>query len=695
MYETSTAIVNSEDRKKELYHSVINDLTSVSPIFNDFLIERNKNFDFYKGKHWTDEEELDHIDQDRIPYVFNEVQRVIEHLVGTQQQTRLDSRIVAREKGDEAKAELQSYIIKWVEQVNSMSKIESEVFLEMLLGGAACTVNTWKMEDIEYGYPCVEVIPIAEMKWDLHSIKEDMSDCRWQARTMNLTRIDVKEMFPEHVDIIDKAPGIPYPIYTVYGEEKTEYQKRVETIGAYSSVDREIIRVIEHYEKRKKPNYIVSDLLADKTYTFPKEQEALDFLSGLQEGYIEQGETMIMPDGESAIQMNEILVPCFYQTIIISDQVIEYNELQITSFPYTIAFAYFKDGEWWSFAKSLVSPQIFLNRSISLWDNIMGRSTKNAMGVIESALGNNWTAEDVRRELSSLAPVIPMKREGAIFPLPNLAVNNQLFQNVSYAIERINDYAGGKNALGLQENAAESGKAIMARASQGGVGKLPLFEKLKLWREQVTLKLLWYINNIMPIKQVYRIIGYGNEVSYINLDDGVLDTFREIKTDVIVDESVESATMKERYFNQFMEIVGRVALPPEIVQAFLLEHSNLPAKTKREIEEKIQWLAKFNQEQAQTAAEQKLQKEVEDAIAKSKLKEQMLRGEQVDDLNNEIKNKQRNIKAKLTELDQLRLLAEQQNAGLDEKSPIMSSTDNTQEAQGAISSQIQGALQRG
>lgn len=288
-----------------------------------------------------------------------------------------------------------------------------------------------------------------------------------------------------------------------------------------------------------------------------------------------------------------------------------------------------------------------------------------------------------------------MKTGDAIFPLPDTKANAQLFQNVEYAIGRINEYGGGKNALGLQENSAESGKAIMARASQGGVGRLPLFEKLKNWRESTTLKMVWYVSNIMPIKQVFRIIGYDGEVSYIDLDDGILDTFREIKTDVIVEESVQSSTMKERYFNQFMEIVGRVALPPEIVQAFLLEHSNLPAKTKREIEEKIQWLAKFNEEQAQTQAQQKLQKEVEDAIAKTKLKEQMLMGEQLKDSENEIKNKQRSIKAQMTELEQLVMMAQNSNADISDKSKIINSTDNVQEAQGVVGSQNQGALLRG
>ena len=74
---------------------------------------RNRNLAFKKGDQWSDVELEAFEMQYRPPYVFNEIQAKVNHLVGTQTKTRLDARVVGREKGDEASAELMSFLLKW------------------------------------------------------------------------------------------------------------------------------------------------------------------------------------------------------------------------------------------------------------------------------------------------------------------------------------------------------------------------------------------------------------------------------------------------------------------------------------------------------------------------------------------------------------------------------------------------------
>jgi hypothetical protein len=230
----------------------------------------------------------------------------------------------------------------------------------------------------------------------------------------------------------------------------------------------------------------------------------------------------------------------------------------------------------------------------------------------------------------------------------------------------MNDYSGGKNAMGLQENAAESGRAVLARAEQGGVSKLPLFDALRRWRMQITQRVVWYIQNFMSPKQIMRLIGEDRDVHYIELDDSLLNTLKEIKIDVIVDEAVKSETMKERNFQQILQFSQLAGLPPEIAIPIYLEYSSLPETKKDEIRGQMEFYQQYMQTQAQQANEQKIMEEVERSMQKKQVKDNMMYGEEVAKSGEEVKRQEKELMSRSKNLQNMKMKVqeEQQEANM-------------------------------
>lgn len=663
------------ENENKLLHKIYKDFEVAAPIFEDKQKARNKNIEYYSNKQWSDSERAAHEQQFRKAFVFNEIQHKVDHLIGTQTQTRLDSSIQARERTDEAAAELLSHIVKWVEQINSIEYVETDVFSQALLGGFGAAVVRWEMEDVNYGYPVVESVPPNELFWDPNFKKPDLSDARWLGRLVYKTRMEVLEMFPQYEKQISRArtSDVGSQIASRLNIERTDYQDDVMTqMSTYSdhTEGRDILEVIEHYERFKRYVYVVADDISGRIDKFTDEGDAESYYDGLVDEYTKQGMTLLNPDGTPRVVLITNSTDAIQQTVIIGDQILYSKPIAYPDFPYVLNFAYLIDGEYWGFVDSLIDPQDLVNRFFSQWDYQLGTSSKNAVTVMDTLLPRGFGLEDFRREFSSTTPVIPVLSHEAMQQHQNVPVNPELFQGIMFGIGRMNDYAGGRNALGLQENAAESGRAVIARAEAGGTSRLPLFDKLRLWRRNVTLRIVWLIKNYMPTGQMLRIIGTDDDVQYVDVDDGLIDSLHELKYDVVIDEAVKSDTMKERNFEQLKELFSTIQIPAEIALPILIEFSNLPGSKKRELLQQIESYQVYQQQKAAAEKEQKITQEVQDSLKRKRIKEQLERQEELDEVERDTNKKKNKIKTELDDIEEARLALQQGTLSPSERNRI-------------------------
>jgi hypothetical protein len=245
--------------------------------------------------------------------------------------------------------------------------------------------------------------------------------------------------------------------------------------------------------------------------------------------------------------------------------------------------------------------------------------------------------------------------------------------------------------MGLQESAAESGRAVIARAEQAGVGRLPFFDRLMLWRKMISERALWYIKNYMSAGQMIRIIGSDNEIKYIEIDDGVLDTLQEQKYDITISESTKSETSKERYFQVIKEFnaIAPGAIPPNTLATLLLELSPLPETKRQFIYSKMEEDNKMATLKAQQSADAKMREEVAVIVKKKKLKEEMEMSEQLEQIKKE-KQEQGPVKTRLDDLELLRSQAMSNKGGVGQAS--MDKLNTPKEIGGRGAASILGKL---
>ena len=651
------------DEASEIVNYVRDDIDSVKDFFLQKQLKAEENHNFYRGDQWSDEEVTAHLKQNRIPFVFNEVQSKVDHLIGSQTQTRLDVKAVGREPSDEASAQLLTYLLKWATQINDLDSIETRVFQKGVIGGWGAAVVYWETDEVPNGYPCVEYIPSNEIMWDATATDPTLRDARWMARITQKTRRFLKERYPFAEDIINDAnvvTGTTYGNNTEMVERKKDRQLNVKNGFSKYAGDKDMIEHIEYFERINVNTYLVIDDISFETTKFDKRNEALDYFNAIVYGYSEEGQSITDEDGAQLVQLLTEKTPKLMQTIIVGDEVI-YNDITtLADFPWVVFFAYFDEGDFWAFVDVLISPQRLLNRSFSQWDYILGASSKNGLTVVSGLLPKGWTVEDIREEQSRTAPVIPVLSHDAIRPLANQQVNPQIFQNIEFSIGRMQDYAGGKNSLGLQENAAESGRAVQARAEAGGIGKLTVFDRLSIWKQGIAMRIVWYIKNYMSPKQIVRLIGENRDVYYVELNDGIFDTLREIKTDIVIDEAIKTESMKERYLTQIVQASQMLNLPAEVMTPLLLEYLPMPGNKKEAILAALPQLQQQQAEAMKQAEQQKMQQEVEYSMQKRQLKDQMLLGEQLAKDGEELKRLEREIQTKAANLSKERVKAQEE-----------------------------------
>lgn len=633
MVNPNTDVLSDEDR----YNKIKDDIDSVAGRFKEFRQIGYRNADFYANEQWTFQEKLSFGEQHRHPYVMNEIAHKIEHLVGTQMQTRTDSKIIPREPNDNIKAEIIQNVVKWVEQVNNIEIIESDVFLDGIIKGFGATVIRWDATDLFYGSPKIEKVPFDELYWDLGAKKADLSDAEWMSRIQYTTKAKAAEMFPEHAaTIYESTGGTDFGGYGLYsdnyvGRTRTSNSgHRILDLNTTGRDDRQKVEIVEHYEKRLTHVYFVYDEYTGTHYKFSAAKDAEDYLAGLVAEYIKLGRSVMDDDGELLVRMFTRNVHRVYQTVLIGSKVIYSEMTSLTEFPFFVYFPYFDDGKFWAFLDCLIDPQRLLNRMIAQWDHAIGTSVKNGYTAIPGLLPGK--IQDVAQQINKTGAFIPVHNHDAIRPMVAPPINPNLFQATDFAIGRMNDYAGGRNALGLQENAAESGKAVQERAQQGGLSRLPLFDRMRVWRRNMIQQIVWYIQQYMPTRQLVGIIG-NSIVEIQPLDTDIVDTVREVEVNVIVDEMDNSASMKERNLFLMTQIIQMSGgqIPSEVWLPMLLEYTDMPENKKKEILTSIDREKAYMAMQNELASYKKLVEQVQVAELKKNMREAESQGMALDE----------------------------------------------------------------
>ncbi len=155
-----------------------------------------KDEDYFDGLQWEPEDAQVLMDRGQAPLVFNKVKPTVEWVLGTEKRTRIDFKVLGRERDDEKSAEVKTKVLKYVSDTNRVPFHRSAAFQEAVVAGLG-----W-LEDGVSRDPMADLIFSGHESWrnmyrDSRGKDFDQNDWRYTFR-QRTTDVDIATaMFPK------------------------------------------------------------------------------------------------------------------------------------------------------------------------------------------------------------------------------------------------------------------------------------------------------------------------------------------------------------------------------------------------------------------------------------------------------------------------------------------------------------------
>jgi hypothetical protein len=603
---------------------VLEDIANVYPVFIRAYDQAAQNEDFYRGRIWSENDKEAHAKQYRRAYQFNDIINKIDHILGIHASTKLSPTLIPVEPGDAENVKILQRILKWSEQINDLIKVEHEVFKDAVIGGVGASVVSWSFDGVKDGYPKVERIAPQQLIWDISSIEPDLSDCHWMARVMPMRRSAAMATYPEHREAVETASlRSPY-LLEVY-QHMTPNQIDDSRTVYFRHRDQDMVIVVEHYERVPLEEWVVTNYHTGASQEFTTIEEAEEYRDAIMNEYADSPIPLFTAWGDPTVVIAPVSRDLYVQTVVIGDQVVSRRATDLVAFPYQVCFAYFYQGQYWSPVEQMIDPQIFLSRAISEWENQVGHANKQFRTVIKALLHRDTTMDKLSVELSKTGGMLTVADHDAIRLHPNQPASPDFMNMIQFARGFILDAAGGANALGLQDNAAESGAAVKARQAAAGTSRIEMFDNLRRWRKSVAENLLWYLKSFLSPGQVLRVIGEDGEFSFFELDDSIIDSIRDIRQDVVVTDTKSSETARQEQYQQLVELLSVLGptMPPESYMPFLVELSTLDPDVKRALIGTNEAYKEYQKQKMAMAEEEENQRQAEKFVKRAQIRAEL------------------------------------------------------------------------
>lgn len=222
----------------------------------------------------------------------------------------------------------------------------------------------------------------------------------------------------------------------------------------------------------------------------------------------------------------------------------------------------------------------------------------------------------------------------------------------------VNEVSGVTGENQGQETNATSGKAIIARQSQGMTISTTLFDNLRYAMQLAGEIKLMLIEQFYDKPKKVRILGERDKTEWLQLngEDGK-NMLTEHAADFILDEQDFHATMRQAMFQSLLEMVGKLA--PEVglkMLDLILELSDLP--NKEEMVKRVRQMTGVEdpdaEEDPEALAAKQEQQQKEQQI-KDRLTEAEIRGKEATAVEKEAKATLTQVKAEREQLETLGL----------------------------------------
>lgn len=564
----------------------------------DNRMEQALDEDFYDGLQWS-QEEIDAMEErGQAPLVFNEIKPAIDWIIGTEKRTRVDWKVLPRNKDDSAGAESKTKLLKYVSDINKAAFERSRAF------GESSKVGVSWLEDGIRGDESDEPLFSRHESWrnvwyDPMSVSRDLSDARFLFRE-KWVDLDISEaMFPERKEKLKQA-SFAADLFSEQDDEfydsalyyKTDNQGR--PVGRRSTVDdatfsvnnrRERVKLIEMWYRQPCACQVmrvgISPLMT------PEYRNKLEMMRGREVDNNNDDMTQALNDGYASLYDTikmKIRCAMFVEGALLQDMPSPYKH---DRFPLTPIWCYrrARDNAPYGVIRNQRDPQTDLNKQRSKAQFIL---SVNQVLMEKGAVDDK---EELREEAAAPDGIIEYKAGKKLEFRKDIRLAEEHIMLQRQDGEYIRSVSGvtGEN-LG-QETNATSGKAINARQLQGAVTTAELFDNLRYAMQIQGENQLSMVEQFYTEPKIIRITGDRGHREYVSLNNPMVDDqgFTNVENDIaaskadfVIDEQDYRESTRQAMFETMMNMIGNLAqLSPEVALSFLdlvIDMSDIPGK---------------------------------------------------------------------------------------------------------------------
>ncbi len=531
---------------KKIDHKFHRWLVSAENREKNWRLANEKNFDYYDGEQWTEEEKAILEGRGQQATVLNVIRPTVDMVLALEVDKRVDIQVIGRNADDSDTAELLTELLKQVFDASDADYCISQSFREGIIGGRG-----WLYIDIERDYdddeddakPTVGQIYLKWVPWeevyiDPYHRKADGTDARFIIRKVWMDRDELKEIYPEKAERIDSVFNEAY--------QGTEHEAQMNAPD----------RAVENYYDAK---------------------------SG-----------------------RVCLCHCWYRNakgkiryVIFSDEIFLYGDPdedekndpphEIDAYP-LIPFYAFRShkGNPKGLVEFLTDAQDQINKLNSkfLWN-----MSANRLIYEEGALADS--PEETRMEINRPNGMVALASGGLnkIKIEENLRESSYLSQHMQFLLAMIQRTSGINDSMnGLGGINERSAAQQQNRILQGASMQTQILENLHFAKKQASKVILMLIGCYYTDGIIVRITRPNKEYDYVAINQptvdantgkpsGVLNKIDDVlRYDVVLTRVPPFSTTRERTMQLFSEVAKTGIFPPQIVAQVMLEMADIPHK---------------------------------------------------------------------------------------------------------------------
>lgn len=599
---------------------------------------------FYDDEQWTEEDKLELEERGQAPLVFNKIKPTVNWILGTERKSRVEAKVLARNKDKTVSAEAKTKLLKYIDDVNMTAYHRSHAFSDAAIAGVGWLETGVRGDSEEPLY--VQHESWRNIWYDDLSTAIDMKDARFIFRSKWVDLDIAQMMFPDRaVELEHEAQNVNrlYPM-GVEGDGDVGVGRYDEITGrsTYPGVGNYIEDMVSTTSRRLRVRLIEAWYKeTTRCQCVHKDGSPLHGSilseSDQHQAYALQMGTATLVDSVKPL----VRVMIYAGGTVVWDSPTPYRHNRLPFIP-VWCYRRGKDNSPYGIVEGIIDPQIDLNKRKSKALHILNSNKF----IVDDNASNDW--EEFRTEAARPDGIIRKTPNSVVTPINESQLAREQLELAKDDERFIQDVSGVTNEnLGKDSN-IESGVGIRAKQAQGLVATSIVFDNLNMAIQMCGEIEISLIEQFYDTPKVVRLLNDKNAASYMEINSDGEDNITDDKADFIVTQQDLRDTIRQQMFEMMSEFTTR--LDPQVslnILDLVVDMSDLPGR-----EGLVERIRKLN---GQTDPDAAITPEAQQAIAEKDAQAEQQRQVQMDMANKaaelDIKLKEADITLKAAQLE--------------------------------------------